>query len=40
MKYVIKPLKAFVEGYCYMCREQCQNLCGTQCGAQNTNQIK
>lgn len=34
MKYIIKPSKKKIEGYCFGCKEQCQNDCGKQCGAQ------
>ncbi|WP_083238856.1 Clo7bot family Cys-rich peptide [Caloranaerobacter ferrireducens] len=31
MKYIVKPSTNYKEGYCYVCTEQCQNDCTTQC---------
>ncbi|MCG8538706.1 MAG: Clo7bot family Cys-rich peptide [Clostridia bacterium] len=31
MKYLVNPVKDFVEGYCYICGTQCNNKCGEQC---------
>lgn len=34
MKYIIKPSKKTIEGYCFGCGKQNQNKCDEQCGYQ------